>query len=249
MSKKFLLFSFLIYFILFSLQASATPGYLHLVGQDSFVQKMESLFEEKETPPAPPAVGRRFFRRGLYGGIGFSFIEADVHERDLRDDIGNIANPGNYPKYDFGEGFGIQLKAGFHLNSLLAVETQFDFLTKMNESAKDVSNLTRSDFVSLVAMFGARASFPLGRRLRVYGYFGLGFVQLDYFERTTDTSGNILYEIDSWEYDFAVRFSMGAEYFLIRRLAFYLDIAYTKGVGEVEGFGYFATTFGAILHL
>lgn len=177
----------------------------------------------------------------------------------------NFSNPTNVPTPSIDSSFGFVLKGGARLNSFLALEAEFNYLSgfDMNVNISGLPGYAGSGLPPTVALtldggnvtFNAVAYFPLGR-FQPKAIVGLGGMWAEL--RTTNVTSTVCYPGWYWygwyctgaytnignEGGFVMRFGGGADLYLTDTFALTVDATYVLPFGSISDLAYTNLNWG-----
>ena len=137
---------------------------------------------------------------------------------------------------DFGDGSGINLKAGYVLNDNVAIELSYDYLQDFDYSDAVVS--VEADIETLMAA----VKISTGEELRTYLIGGLGVMR---GELTAEAFG---LRDSASENDLCAKAGAGIDYFVTDEVSVGVEGAYVWGFGDLDGVEYTQVTCGVAYH-
>lgn len=168
------------------------------------------------TAPASSQEDSGYSRSGVYLGanvIGGSYVRIDQLDDGL----------------DVDEVPGFSVYGGYRANPVLALEVQFEMLTKGDV---DINGASKNGDLETWALTGNMKVFLWPERFQPYVLAGLGAMKIDFEDSSVDG-------VDQADTDFVFRFGAGLDFYITEHIVASLGANYLFPVGsDLDDFDY-----------
>ena len=169
--------------------------------------------------------------------IAVLFLTTPVYAEDVYVGIGGTYAYENFDVgVDFGDGSGINLKAGYVLNDNVAIELSYDYLQDFDYSDAVVS--AEADIETLMAA----VKISTGEELRTYLIGGLGVMRGELIAEAFGLRDS------ASENDLCAKAGAGIDYFVTDEVSVGVEGAYVWGFNDLEGVEYTQIICGVSYH-
>jgi len=186
---------------------------------------------------------------GFYIGAGGSYaLESfDVEDSDDLESMGL--------KMDFGNSYGLNLKAGYCFSELFALEFNFDYLPSFEwddrGSYQGFAIAVDSELKLMTYMLAGKLSPDFGfKKVKPYILAGIGMMDGD-IDMSVSASGygasasTSASESDS---DLCSKFGLGMDFYINDNVSLDFEGSYVLGFNDMDGMDYFHFTLGIAYH-
>ena len=179
-------------------------------------------------------------------GGSYAFEDLDFKYDVYGEDGDAIAKGGDV---DFDDTWGLNLKAGYHVNNWLSVQLDFDYLSEFEGDDRLDVDGTPVDLdaeLDVMTYMGVLKFTCTLEPLKPFIVAGGGFMDADVDAKASvpDASGSSS-ESDSGA---CAKLGLGVDYFWTQSLAIGLEGSYVWGLGDVDEIQYFIVTAGLAYH-
>lgn len=183
--------------------------------------------------------------KGPYFGIGGTFAKQDFDTGDL-----DKALAGSGLSADFGDTWGLNVRAGYKFNRYIAAELAFDYLPGFDwDVATRVGGTPVAGKLSVDVMawtLSAKISpFDL-QKIKPYVIVGGGIMHAS-ADATVSIPGASASSSDD-ETDICGKIGLGVDYFVTDKVAIGLEGAYWAGFNDLDNIRFYTVTAGVAYH-
>ncbi len=182
---------------------------------------------------------------GPYIGIGGTFAKQDFDTGDL-----DKALAGSGLSADFGDTWGLNVRAGYKFNRYIAAELAFDYLPGYDwDVATRIGGTPVAGKVSVDVMawtLSAKISpFDL-QKVKPYFIVGVGIMNAS-ADATVSIPGASASSSDD-ETDLCGKIGLGVDYFVTDQVSLGLEGAYFAGFNDLDNIRFYTVTAGVAYH-
>ena len=187
------------------------------------------------------AAGRTF-----YIGIGGSYAVEDFDVDELEASLEGIASDSDV---DFDDTWGLNLKAGYHVNNWLSLEFDFDYLSEFEaDEGLDVLGIpvdldAELDVTTYMAVFKFTCVLE---PLKPFIVAGGGMMDAD-VDAKASALGVSASDSES-ETDTCAKLGLGVDFFATKSVSIGLEGSYVWGFGDLDEISYYNLTLGLGYH-